>query len=86
MKLYPADLQYKYILQWTRDADAAFLGMMDILDDLKDLPATLLKMLKVIKFLTMDAMTLDPLQRAGAIPKLVDILNHKFGAHVTVCV
>eukprot|EP00698_Gefionella_okellyi_P024813 TRINITY_DN8855_c0_g1_i1.p1 TRINITY_DN8855_c0_g1~~TRINITY_DN8855_c0_g1_i1.p1 ORF type:complete len:951 (+),score=286.04 TRINITY_DN8855_c0_g1_i1:50-2902(+) len=58
-------------------------GIMDILDDLRDMPVVLVKMLKVIKFLTMDAMTLDGLQQAGAIPKLVGILNVKDGQSIS---
>ena len=58
-------------------------GILTLLDLLQDNPAVLLKVLKCIKFLSMEANTLDPLQRAGFIPKLVSFLNFTAGTLVT---
>jgi hypothetical protein len=55
---------------------------MVIMEQLHDMPSVLLKVLKCLKFLSTDAMTLDPLQRAGLIPKLVSCLNYRTGPYV----
>jgi len=49
---------------------------------LQDNAGVLVKALRCVKFLSMNAMTLDPLQRAGYIPKLVNYLNMKSGSSV----
>eukprot|EP00743_Colponemidia_sp_Colp-15_P006476 GILK01006971.1.p1 GENE.GILK01006971.1~~GILK01006971.1.p1 ORF type:complete len:1130 (+),score=224.67 GILK01006971.1:94-3483(+) len=66
----------------THFADEEVLG--GIMTALDSLPVTVLvKMLKVIKNLTMDPNTLNHLENAGAIPKLVGFLAKRDGAHIT---
>ena len=57
------------------DAKAVVFRAMDLMKI--GLPALLLNMLKCIKQVSMDTNTLAPLQRAGAIPKLINLFTTK---------